>query len=402
MKQKINFAVQASSRGWAGGKDLCMNLIEGKTVLENTVNNILSFSGFDPLITIISPDFDKNFDEGGGLNGLFVNEVKVFYGFNDSPLDRMLGAFSHLDDNDYLVRIDGLHFAINLNDLVTMYSFAKDNKFDCVKFPDDFPIHFTFDIYKIGALRLMKQLLSSNDDIFKVHPKYFMISHPEIFNFKYFSNPTIFNDIKLNKLRANYHDVFQERQGSIANRIKSGDQLNFHYEIAAKYILNKGFHCLDLASGEGYGSVILSEFSNYVIGGDYSIEVIQKARELHRQNKKLFFQVEDATNTSFLNNQFDLIASMETLEHVNNENLYMVEMKRILKSDGVLIISTPQNSLGHIPMNNNHFKEYSLQQLVELCEKYFQIEKIYGIKQGRVILENNNLGTNTLIILRNK
>ena len=51
--------------------------------------------------------------------------------------------------------------------------------------------HFfvTFDIYKIGALRLMKQLLSSNDDIFKVHPKYFMISHPETFNFKYFNNP---------------------------------------------------------------------------------------------------------------------------------------------------------------------------------------------------------------------
>ena len=47
---------------------------------------------------------------------------------------------------------------------------------------------------------------------------------------------------------------------------------------------------------------ILSEFSNYVIGGDYSLEVIQKARELHKENKKLCFQVEDATNTSFLNN----------------------------------------------------------------------------------------------------
>lgn len=66
MKHKINFAVQASSTGWAGGKDLCMNIIEGKTVLENTVNNILSFSGFDALITIISPDFDKNFNEVGG------------------------------------------------------------------------------------------------------------------------------------------------------------------------------------------------------------------------------------------------------------------------------------------------------------------------------------------------
>ena len=61
---------------------------------------------------------------GGGLDGLFVNEVKVFYGFNDSPLDRMLAAFSNLDDSDYLVRIDGLHFAIDMNDLVSMYSFA--------------------------------------------------------------------------------------------------------------------------------------------------------------------------------------------------------------------------------------------------------------------------------------
>ena len=37
---KINFIVQASSRSWSGGKDLCMNLVDGFPVIYWTLKKI--------------------------------------------------------------------------------------------------------------------------------------------------------------------------------------------------------------------------------------------------------------------------------------------------------------------------------------------------------------------------
>jgi len=91
---------------------------------------------------------------------------------------------------------------------------------------------------------------------------------------------------------------------------------------------------------------------------------------------------------------------METIEHIDDDRKYMLEMKRILKKSGYFIFSTPQNSLGHIPMNNQHIREYSLKQIKILTQRYFKIEHIVGIKQGKIVFPNDPIGSNTVLVCR--
>jgi len=52
------------------------------------------------------------------------------------------------------------------------------------------------------------------------------------------------------------------------------------------------------------------------------------------------------------NNSFDTIISTQVLEHVDNPNLYLSEVKRLLKKDGTLILSTHGYWLYHTTPND--------------------------------------------------
>jgi len=55
------------------------------------------------------------------------------------------------------------------------------------------------------------------------------------------------------------------------------------------------------------------------------------------------------------NNSFDTIISTQVLEHVDNPNLYLSEVKRLLKKDGTLILSTHGYWLYH-PTPNDYWR----------------------------------------------
>lgn len=396
--KNIKFAIQASSTSWTGGNDLCMNLIDGKPVIYWTIKNILEkFSNSS--IKIIAPEFDKEENFDNILAEFSGNGIKISFSHSDSPLHRMIDSFDEFEDDDHLVRIDGLNYAFNPLAVEEMCSLARKENFDCVKFPDDYPIHFTFDVYKIGALRKLGKVLTKKHGIYKVHPKYYLLTHPESFSFKYYEPIELYSDEMLREYRNSYKHVFEARQGGNKNRISAGDQLDFHYEIAAEYV-DGTMEVLDIASGEGYGSKILSTKAKLVIGSDYDGKTIEKAKEIHGNIKNVQFFEQNALCTSFAEGRFNLITSMETIEHVPDEDAYMLEMNRILKNGGYFIFSTPQNKMGHIPMNNQHVKEYSLEALEALANKYFKVEKIIGIKQGRVIIPESSKGTNTMMVCR--
>lgn len=396
----IHVAIQASSTSWMGGRDICMNPIDGQPVIYWTIRNVLENFG-DVSVTIVAPGFDKDGELNDIASQFRDKGVKITYGYDDSPLERLIAAFSSLQDDAHILRVDGLNFAFNPANAKAMYAMAVGESLDCVKFPDDFPIQFTFDVYRIGALKKVKSMLTDADSVYKVHPKYYMITRPTSFKFKYYETPAAYSDAELTKYRNSYKNVFEARQGGTKHRLSVGDQLNYHYEIAAEY-LDRNMEVLDIASGEGYGAVILASKSKAVKGCDYDEKTIGIAQDLHKKVDNLKFTVENALATTFEDGQFDMITSMETIEHVPDENAYMVEMRRILKKGGIFIFSTPQNRMGHIPMNNEHVIEYTLDAVVSLAKKYFTVERVLGIKQGKIIIPDSPLGTNTMVFCRKK
>ena len=190
--------------------------------------------------------------------------------------------------------------------------------------------------------------------------------------------------------------IYEERElGSSTNSIRNGDMLSFHYTLALDF-LSKNDIILDIACGLGYGSNIISKKCNNIRGADIDITSLSKAKN---EFPHLDFLLEDCTNSSFKNNFFDKILSFETIEHVDPLK-YFKELKRILKVNGFLILSTPQNAIGDVPINPHHNIEYDLNTLIQLAKNYFEIVKIIGIKQGTIIFENDPIGTNTFLVLK--
>jgi 2-polyprenyl-3-methyl-5-hydroxy-6-metoxy-1,4-benzoquinol methylase len=149
------------------------------------------------------------------------------------------------------------------------------------------------------------------------------------------------------------------------------------YAIATALCKDKDV--LDIASGEGYGSNMLSKFAKTVSGVD-----VDKAAVLHSQKKyvadNLKFKEGSVTAIPFEENSFDLVVSFETLEHISEHETMLQEIKRVLRPNGTIIISTPnKKDYSDEPNYNNkfHLKELYLDEFDLLLEKYFKTRKIF-------------------------
>ncbi len=130
---------------------------------------------------------------------------------------------------------------------------------------------------------------------------------------------------------------------------------------------------LDIASGEGYGSNLLAKTAREVFGVDICAETINNAKSTYSADNLKFVQG-DAANIPFQPNTFDVIICFETIEHVINQDAVMRELKRVLKNDGVLVISTPEKKKYSDDKNFKnpfHTKEFYEQEFKEFLSGHF-------------------------------
>lgn len=149
---------------------------------------------------------------------------------------------------------------------------------------------------------------------------------------------------------------------------------------------------LDIACGTGFGSNMLAEKANRVIGGDIDSSIIAlNKKEWHRNN--LDFQVLDATQLPFEDETFDILVSFETIEHSTEYEAMLNEFKRVTKSGGLLFISTPNiyvNSPSGIVTNPFHTQEFTPEALNNLIfEKKFTDYKLLGQLYNRFLHQNS-------------
>jgi 2-polyprenyl-3-methyl-5-hydroxy-6-metoxy-1,4-benzoquinol methylase len=79
----------------------------------------------------------------------------------------------------------------------------------------------------------------------------------------------------------------------------------------------------------------LRSVAKEVIGIDYLPKAV---KELNRHGYKIYCQ--NAENIK-LNKKFDVVFAGEIIEHVNNQGLFLDSLKRVVKENGVIIITTP-------------------------------------------------------------
>lgn len=145
------------------------------------------------------------------------------------------------------------------------------------------------------------------------------------------------------------------------------------YEGCVKFIKNKVV--LDIASGSGYGTAILAKSAEKVYGVDISADSIQYAKENYAA-KNIKYLVGDGENIPLPNSSIDTVVSFETIEHVKDYEQFIKEIKRVLKPNGQLIISTP-NDIEFAEGNHFHLHEFKYQELKKLLRKYFKSTESY-------------------------
>ena len=191
------------------------------------------------------------------------------------------------------------------------------------------------------------------------------IDIPTVDDYKeYFKNEEYLNAFLEKRMDANREDIFAKSRA------------DFHkdrYFFASKYVKDK--IVIDTASGTGYGADIL-----YNIGKAkkvYGIEINDKTvayAQYKYGNENIIYNRGNILDLPFDNEMFDVFTSFETVEHVDDEDRQMKEVKRVLKKGGLYILSTPNNW----GLTEFHVKDYDYFSIKELVSKYFKIQKIYN------------------------
>ncbi|MHB1537464.1 MAG: class I SAM-dependent methyltransferase [Acidimicrobiales bacterium] len=150
------------------------------------------------------------------------------------------------------------------------------------------------------------------------------------------------------------------------------------YHLAATFV--RGRHVLDIACGTGYGgSLLLAAGARTVIGVDSSRDAIAAAT-CHLQSG-LEFVCADGTDLPFSDDSFDVVVSFETLEHIEADDRFVSELRRVLVQDGVIVLSTP-NALHtrQIKGQSNpfHVREYEPEEVEALLSRHFAAVNLLG------------------------
>ena len=110
------------------------------------------------------------------------------------------------------------------------------------------------------------------------------------------------------------------------------------YAFAARRAAGK--RVLDAGCGVGYGAARLAAVARQVVGLDLAPEAVQAARR-HYSGARLEFLQADCRRLPFRARSFDLVTAFEVIEHLQDWERLLVETRRILTKDGVLLLSTP-------------------------------------------------------------
>jgi 2-polyprenyl-3-methyl-5-hydroxy-6-metoxy-1,4-benzoquinol methylase len=174
------------------------------------------------------------------------------------------------------------------------------------------------------------------------------------------------------------------------------------YEHVPRYALAKtlvaGKRVLDFGCGTGYGAALMAESAAHVTGLDIDASALEWARAAHRA-PNLDFVRRDDLGAGLPDKSFDLVTCFEMIEHVDHatQQQAVASMARLLRDDGVLLISTPNPEMTKLyGANPYHIREMSEVEFRELlCPVFAEVQILRqrvrpgvtfnGAAEGRVL-----------------
>ena len=153
------------------------------------------------------------------------------------------------------------------------------------------------------------------------------------------------------------------------------------YRLAQGYV--KGKIVADIGWEEvGYGSQLLAETSSSAVGLTGSQEAVDRALAANCAPNATFSKV-DILELPYPENHFDVVVALGVVENLKQPGRLVREARRVLKQDGILILSAPDKRA-----HTNDRRGMYVPEFRELLEQHFERAQIYrhGVLAGGVIL----------------
>jgi len=189
--------------------------------------------------------------------------------------------------------------------------------------------------------------------------------------------------------------TFDSTKYESKNRLRRFFIQKFKNELLALIKLTNAKRVLDAGCGEGYLlSFLDSQIKDWeLVGFDISGNLIDRAREkLPLAN----FMVSDIYNSGYLNKNFDLVLSTEVLEHLEDPERALNEIRRLSRK--WVILSVPNEPLFSISSflmgkdiktfgnNPGHINRWSEGDFVKLVKDYFFVNKVVRVFPWLILL----------------
>ena len=169
---------------------------------------------------------------------------------------------------------------------------------------------------------------------------------------------------------------------------------NEHFErygFASQFV--NGKYVLDIACGAGYGSNMLGKAGAVRVDAvDISEQLIDYAKKNY-ELKNINFQTGDVR--SFKSDiQYDVIVCFETIEHVDDYNKTLANLRTLLKEDGMLLVSSPNRCIASPKAksssdkleNIHHVNEFTVEELKTILE-----ENRFKVSPGEVFGQRHRI-----------
>jgi 2-polyprenyl-3-methyl-5-hydroxy-6-metoxy-1,4-benzoquinol methylase len=101
-------------------------------------------------------------------------------------------------------------------------------------------------------------------------------------------------------------------------------------------------HALEIGPGSGVYLTTLANFFDKVGAADVANAFLTQARRLADSHPNIDVIEDDIVHSKLPTGTFDLILCSEVIEHIADSGAALAQIGRIIKPDGVLILSTPQ------------------------------------------------------------
>jgi ubiquinone/menaquinone biosynthesis C-methylase UbiE len=153
------------------------------------------------------------------------------------------------------------------------------------------------------------------------------------------------------------------------------------YKEAAKIVSGT---VLEVGSGEGYGIMELAPITEKYIAVDkYDTHISDK---LNEENDITFIKTEVPPLKGIDNDSVDFVVTFQVIEHIQNDELFLKEINRVLKPGGKLIMTTPNIKMS-LTRNPWHIREYNLQQMGNIVKSVFEKFELKGIFGNEKVMD---------------